>query len=79
MMQMLLVFCIQYHTKVFRSYGGKCLKRNLTDLYCTKYNENNVRHTNIHKHISYKKWHKYYKCFVYRLVQKLSDPMGGNF
>ena len=29
MVQMLKVFCIQDHTKVFRSYGGKCLKHTL--------------------------------------------------
>ena len=27
------------HTTIFRSYRGKCLKRILTYLYCTKYNE----------------------------------------
>ena len=54
MVQMLKVFCIQDHTKVFRSYGGKCLKRILKYLCCTKYNKINICNLNAHKHVSYK-------------------------
>ena len=36
MIQMLLVICIQDHTKVYWSNGGKCFKSNLPDLYIMK-------------------------------------------
>ena len=61
--------------KIFRSYGGKCLNSILAYLYCAKYNEINVRHSYIHKNVFHKKWHKYYKYFVYRVTQKFPDPM----
>ena len=47
------------HNK-FRSYGGKGLKRNLTGLHCTRYNEIYAFHLYIQNHITYKtKWHKH--------------------
>ena len=64
------------YTKVFRwitAYGEKCLKRILTYLDSTKYNEINISHSHIQKHVSYKKWYKKYKYYVYRLAQKFSD------
>ena len=36
-------------------------------------------HLDIQKHVSYKKWYKYYKCFVCRLIQMFSNSMGENF
>ena len=35
--------------------GGKCLKRVLTHLQCTKYGQNNNFHLGIQKYVSYKK------------------------
>ena len=46
------------HTIVFRyiaSYGGNFLKRILTHLYSTKYNEINICHIDVQNHTSYKK------------------------
>ena len=53
MVQTLLIFCTQDHTYVFRSYGGggECLKRILTYLYCTKYNEIIMYHSDVYKSI----------------------------
>ena len=45
-------------------------------LYCINYKEINICHLGIQKHVSYKKWCKCYKYFVYRLSQKFSDPHG---
>ena len=64
--------------KIFEILMGECLKCILTYLYCINYNGNNMRHSDIYKHASYKKWYKYYKYFVYRLRQNFSCPMGGN-
>ena len=30
-------------------------------------------------HVSHKKWYKYYKCFVNKLTQTFSEPIGENF
>ena len=46
------------HTKAFRyilAYGWKILKHILTHLYCTKYNEIDMRHSGIQNHVSYEK------------------------
>ena len=52
-----LMVCLQRHTKVFRyitAYGGgKSLKRILTHLNCTKYNEINIRYSDVQKHVSH--------------------------
>ena len=58
-----------------RPMGEKYLKRIVKYLYCTKYNEINIGHSNIQKHVSYEKCYKKYKYFVYRLKQKLSDTL----
>ena len=58
----------QIKLKVFRfimAYGeGTFLKLILTYFYCFKYNENNICHSNVQKHVSYtesqKKFHVYY-------------------
>ena len=65
--------------KSFPILCGKFLKLIITYLYCTKYNEINICHLYIHENIFYKKWHKDYKYFVYRLIHKFSDPMGKMF
>ena len=47
--------------KIFRyitAYGGKCLKPILTYLDCTKYNEINISHSDLQKHVAYEKWLK---------------------
>ena len=48
---------MQVHTKVFRCikvYERKYLKSILTNLYCTKYNEIDIRHSDVKKkHLSY--------------------------
>ena len=75
-----ILFCIQAHAKAFLFYGGNFLKRILTYLNFTKYNENNICHSNVQKLLSYEKGNKLYKYFVYRLRQRFSDtlqPMGG--
>ena len=46
-----LIVGLQRHTKIFRYItvnGGKYFKRILTYLYCTKYNEIKLRHSNIY-------------------------------
>ena len=51
----------------------------LTYLYCTKYNEISVCHSDIQKHVSYKKVCKH---FVYRLTKQFPDtllPIRENF
>ena len=63
----------------FRNMGRKYLKRILTYLYCNKWNKINIYHSDTQKHVSYKKWYKCYKYFVYRLSQKFSDPNGEMF
>ena len=53
--------CLQKHTKVFgyiTAYGGKCLKSVLTCLDCTKYNEIDIGHLHIQKHVSNKRLYK---------------------
>ena len=51
-------------------------------LYSTKYNEINIGQLDVQKHLSYEKWFKYDRYFVYRFIQKFSNilrPMGGGF
>ena len=55
--------------------GGKFLKHIITYLCCTKYNEINLCHSDVQKHVSYKKWFKLYKYFVYRHIQKFFDTL----
>ena len=52
--------------------GGGLLKNTLTYLCCTKYNMCN---SDIQKHVSYEKWLKSYKYFVYRLTQNFSGKL----
>ena len=69
-----LMVCLQRHIKVFRyitTYGSKCLKRNLTYIYIAF--EINIGHSHTQNHVSYKKLHKMYKYYIYRLTQKFSD------
>ena len=73
------VFWIQAHTKVFRSYGGKYLKHILTYLFCIKYNEINMCHLDIHKNVIDKKWQKYYKYFVYKVIENFPILWGKIF
>ena len=76
--QILKIFCIQAHTNVFRSFG-KCLKRFLTYLYCTKCYEINICYLGIHKHISYlKKCPEYHKYFAEMQTQNFSDRIRKN-
>ena len=53
-----LIVCLQRHTKVLRYITAflKNLKRILTHLYCIECNETNIRHSNVQKNISHKKW-----------------------
>ena len=55
----LQVFFMQANTTIFLLYGGgECLKRILTYLHSTKYNEINKSHSYMQKHVSYEKWLK---------------------
>ena len=54
-------FCVQTHTKVFgyiTSYEGKISNRILTYLHCAKFNEINLCHFDVQKHVSNKKLRK---------------------
>ena len=55
---------------------GKHLKRMSTHLYYIIYNEINLSHSDIQKHVSDK--NQYYKYFVYRLTQTFCDPKREN-
>ena len=74
---------LQRHIKVsdtLRLVERKLLKRIST--YCTKCNEINMRHLDIRKHASYKRWSKYYTFVVYSFTDKFSSalqPMGRKF
>ena len=74
-----LLVCLQRQTKGFRyitAYGwGKCSKHILTYSYYTKSNEINIYHWNIQKKVSYEKWYKKYKYFLYKLTQKFSHTL----
>ena len=50
--QIVQIFCTQTITKVFR-YIMACEGKILTSLYCTKYNEIHVCHSDVQKYISY--------------------------
>ena len=39
-------------------YGEKCLKHILACLYCTKYSEIIISHSDIQKHVFHEKWFK---------------------
>ena len=49
--------CFPIH---YGSWGKISKKRILTYLDCTKNNEIDISHSNIQKHVSYKKWYKMY-------------------
>ena len=76
--------CLQRHTKfsdTLQPMERKCLKNILTYEDCTKYDEIDIYHLHIQKQVSYKKFCKKYKSYVYRLTQKFSDtlhPTGKN-
>ena len=68
--------CVQAHTKVFRyiaSYGGKCLKRILTNLYSTEYNKINISYSDVQNYTSYKNVIKsknvLYTCSCKRILE----------
>ena len=65
----------QKFSDIFRLMEEKCLKRILKYLYWTKYSKINMCHPGIPKHVSYKKWYKTYKYFIYRLTQKFSHSL----
>ena len=44
--------------KSFPILCGKFLKRILSYLYCMNYNEINIHHSDIQKHVSHEKWLK---------------------
>ena len=72
---------LQRHTKIFRyikAYEGKYLKHKLICLCWNKCNIIDICHSDTQKHVSYEKWYKCYKYFVYRITQKCSDPMEEN-
>ena len=52
-----------------RPMKGKCLKNILIYLDCTNYNEIDIVHLHIQKHVSYKKLYKKYKYYVCRFTQ----------
>ena len=49
---------IKMFSNTLRHMGGKKLKRILTNLYFFTYNEINLYHSDIQKHIFYEKWFK---------------------
>ena len=51
----------QKFSNTLRPIGGKCLKRILKYLYFTKYNKINTCHSDIPKHVSYKKCYEKYR------------------
>ena len=69
-----------YSSETHKLFGF--LKRILTYLYCTKYDENNIGHSDTQKHVFLLKRFKHFKYFLYRLTQKVSDtsqPFGEKF
>ena len=56
--------------KSFPILRGNSLKHILLYLYCVNYNEINVCHLCIQKHVSHEKWLRSYKYYLYRLAQK---------
>ena len=70
-----LIARIQEHTKEF--YCIPIYERNiLTRLHCTKFKEINMRHSDVQKNMSNKKW---YECFAYGLIQNISDILKTSF
>ena len=64
--------------KIFRyitAYGGEKFTVYFNILKCIKYNEINVGHSSVQKHVSYKKFNKEYKYYVYKLIQNFSDTL----
>ena len=55
-------------------WEGEFLKRIVT-FFFTKYNKNNMCHSDVQKHVTYGKWFINYKYFVYRITQKVSDTL----
>ena len=71
-----LMVWLQRHTKFFdtlQPIGGKCLKHIFAYLDRTKYNEINLSHSHIQRHVSYKKWYKKYKYYVCNHILKNSQ------
>ena len=56
--------------KSFPILCGNSLKCILLYLYCINYNEINIFHLGIQKHVSHEKWLKSYKYLLYSLAQK---------
>ena len=54
--------------------GRKFLKQILTYLYCTKYNEIDVWHLDVHKHVSYT-----VQILVYKITEKVSYMLWTTF
>ena len=44
-------------SKYITAYGEEIFKHILAYLYCIKYNEINIRHSDVQKHIFSKKWY----------------------
>ena len=81
MVYMGLTVHLQRHTNVFwyiTAYEGKTFKAYSNTIIDYKCNKTKVYHSDSQKYASYKKRCKYYNYFLYRLIQKFSDPMGGN-
>ena len=78
---------LQRHTKVFRyveAYGEKNFSKmkKCISAYCAKYNEPNICHLDIQKHVSYEKWFKYYIFFLYSFTENMfliHNGLGENF
>ena len=61
--------------KSFPILCGNSLKCTLLYLYRIIYNETNICHLGVQKHVSHEKWLKSYKYFLYRLPQKFSETL----
>ena len=66
---------LQRHEKIFplhySLWGGDFLKLIVTYFYYTEYNEVNMRHSDVRKHVSSKKGINSINIFVYRLYKKV--------
>ena len=49
---------IQNFSETLRPMGRKFFTRFLADIYCSKYNEINIRHSDMQKHVSSGIWFK---------------------
>ena len=74
--------CLSTETRknflIIYAYEENFLKRILMHLYYIKHNKNNICHSDVQNHVSYKKrgWYKYYTYIVYRLTQNLPIQYG---